>query len=78
MRHWRELESIQREMGAAQQIQLLTHQQDVAENRLYLIFHRRDKMGDGAVVGLKTAAQGHEDDILTAGPLNGTRNDHAA
>lgn len=65
-------------MCAAQETQFIADQQDVAEDGLDLTLHGGDKVGNGAVVGLISAAERHEEDVLMAGAFDRARADHAA
>lgn len=66
----REFEAVEAEVSAAEQIELIADQQDIAEDGLDLILHGGDKVGNGAVIRGIAAAESHEDDVLAAGAFN--------
>jgi len=73
-----EFETVEAEVCAAQETQCIADQQDVAEDSLDFTLHGGDEVGDGAVVGLISAAERHEEDVLMAGAFDGAGADHAA
>lgn len=74
----RQFETIQAEVGTTKEIQLFTDQQNVAEDGFDLDLHGGDKMSDGAVIGVKAAAESHEEDVLAAGTFDFAGSDHTA
>jgi len=72
----RELHPVQAEMGATQQIKLSAHLQNIVEDTLNLLLHRRPKIGNGAVIRTIAAAERHEEDVFVTYPLDLSRADH--
>lgn len=70
-------DAIEGKVCAAQQLQLIAHQEDVAEDGSDLILHGRDKGSDGAMVGSVAVGKGNENDVLMAGALDLARTEHA-
>src|SRR5512133_4240827 len=66
----RQLHPIQTEVCASQQIHLIAHQQNIAEQTLDLCLHRRDKMSQGTVIRTTVTAECHEENVLTASSLD--------
>ena len=73
----RQLDPIQAEVCAAQQMEFFTDQQDVGEQALDLLLHGRDKMRQGAVIWMTTSTERHEEHILTTSTLDLAGTDHA-
>ena len=73
-----EFHAIQTEMRTAQQSQFFTHQQNIAEDALDFLLHRRDKMRHGAVIRGVAAGKRHEDDVFLASSLDLSGTDHAS
>jgi len=57
-------------MGTAEQAEFITDEENIAENALDLVLHRRNKPGDGAVIGEVARAKRHEGGIFPAGTLH--------
>ena len=72
-----QLDPIQAEVGASQQVEFITDQQDVGEQALDLLVHRGDKMRQGAVIWMTATTERHEEHVLTTSTLHLTRTDHA-
>ena len=72
-----QLDPIQTEVGASQQMEFITDQQDIGEQALDLLVHRGDEMRQGAVIWMTATTERHEEHVLTTGPLHLTRTDHA-
>lgn len=65
-----EFETIETEVGTAQKVQILTDEENVAEDGFDLVLQGGDKMGDGAVIGVEAAAEGDKEDVLAAGTFD--------
>ena len=65
-----EFETIEAEVGTAQKVQILTDEENVAEDGFDLVLQGGDKMGDGAVIGVEAAAEGDKEDVLAAGTFD--------
>ena len=72
----RELHPVQAEMDATQQIKLSAYQQNIAEDTLNLLLHRRHKIGNGAVIRTIAAAERHEEDVFATYPFDLSQTDH--
>ncbi len=71
----RQLDTIQAEMRASQEIEFLADQQDVGKQAHDLRLYGRDKMSQGAVIWMTATTERHEEHILTTGALDLPRTD---
>src|SRR3989304_514106 len=62
-------------MGTAEQAEFITDEENIAENTLDFVLHRRNKTGDGAVIGEVARAKRHKGGIFPAGALHLSRAD---
>ena len=65
-------------MGTAQQAEFMTDQENVAENALDFVLHRRNKTGDGAVIGEVAGAKRHKGGIFPASAFHLSGTDQAS
>jgi len=73
-----QFDAIQAEKGTAQQAEFIADEENVAENALDFVLHRRNKTGDGTVIGEVAGAKRHEGGIFAAGAFHLSGTDQAS